>query len=150
MRRYLVLASFRLRGPPLSYHQSLPCGILLPQSWNASTLLKRNPHQAKCNRRHASLRTPKEKRSRHGSSLINSRDLPQALDPSIKRYAQTKRLLARRSLRALEFLCDFTCAGFFASQRLQVSHIRRRQERRFPCFTSYLLVRKVLYGEFVR
>jgi hypothetical protein len=36
----------------------------------------------------------------------------QALDPSIERYAQTKRLLARRSLGALKCLRDFTSAGF--------------------------------------
>ena len=36
----------------------------------------------------------------------------QALDPSIKRYAQTKRLLARRSLGALKRLRDFASASF--------------------------------------
>ena len=40
----------------------------------------------------------------------------QALDPSIKRYAQTKRLLARRSLGALKRLRDFAGAGSFPSQ----------------------------------
>ena len=90
-----------------------------------------------------SLRMPKKQRGSdlNGSSFFNSRVFTQALDPSVKRYAQTKRLLARRSLSALEFLCDFTCAGFFASQRLQSSHIRRRPRTPFAAFHKVCPIR---------
>jgi hypothetical protein len=57
------------------------------------------------------LRTPKEKRSRGGSFFVYP-GVFLTLDPSVKRYAQTKRLLARRSLSALKRLRDFSGASF--------------------------------------
>ena len=70
------------------------------------------PTEVKSYRSSGSLRTPKEKRSRGGSFFDRFPGVFQALDPSIKRYAQTKRLLARRSLGALKRLRDFAGAGF--------------------------------------
>src|ERR1700733_14704125 len=58
----------------------------------------------------------------------------QALDPSIKRYAQTKRLLARRSLGALKRLRDLASAGTFPSECFQGSHICCRPRTPFSVF----------------
>ena len=54
---------------------------------------------------------PKEKRSRDGSSLDQFLGFFQALDPSIKRYAQTKSFLARSALGALKLFRNFTGTG---------------------------------------
>ena len=62
----------------------------------------------------------------------------QALDPSVKRYAQTKRLLARRSLSALEFLCDFTRAGFLRASVFRVRTSAVVQERRLLLFIRFV------------
>jgi hypothetical protein len=60
------------------------------------------------------------KRKKEPSRLLFSTGFQvfQALDPSIKRDAQTKRLLARRSLGALKRLRDFTSASFLPRERL--------------------------------
>jgi len=83
----------------------------------------------------------------------------QALDPSIKRYAQTKRLLARRSLGALKRLRDFASAVFFRASDFKVRTSAVVQERRLPFFmigvskqlkrsrvSRVTLVRKVNFG----
>jgi len=74
----------------------------------------------------------------NGSSFINSRVFTRTLDPSVKRYAQTKRFLAGSALGALKLLRDFTSAGLFPSQRLQGSHIRRRPRTPFSIFHDKL------------
>jgi hypothetical protein len=63
-----------------------------------------------------SLRTPKEKGAAQRLLFSTGSRVFPALDPGIKRYAQTKRLLARRSLGALKRLRDFASAGFLPSQ----------------------------------
>jgi hypothetical protein len=58
----------------------------------------------------------------------------QTLDPSVKRNAQTERLLPRRSLSAPKFLGNFTGAGFLPSERLQGSYIVCRPRASFAVF----------------
>ena len=52
----------------------------------------------------------------HGSFFDQFLGFFQALDPSIKRYAQTKRLLTGGSFGALKLFCNFARRGFSSAR----------------------------------
>ena len=80
----------------------------------------------------------------HGSSFDDSPVL-QALDPSVKRYAQTKRLLTGSPFGALKCLRDFTGACPFPSKTLQGLHICCRPRTPFSVFHDEVLQRGYVF-----
>jgi hypothetical protein len=78
--------------------------------------------------------TKKKGAALHGSFFDQFLGFFQALDPSIKRDAQTKRFLARSALAALKLFRNFTGTGSLPSKRLQGSHICRRPRTTFSIF----------------
>src|SRR5271166_594454 len=73
-------------------------------------------HYVKCYRSYGPLRTPKDKEEPPRLLFRSIHEFFQALDPSVKRYAQTKRLLTGSALAALKLLRNFTRGGLFTSE----------------------------------
>jgi hypothetical protein len=86
----------------------------------------------------------------NGSSFDQFARSTQALDPSVKRYAQTKRLLAGSPFGALKSLRNFTRAGLFPSEYLQGSHIRCSPGTTFSIFHDKFLQRGFSYSRVSR
>jgi hypothetical protein len=64
------------------------------------------------------IQNPKRKEEPVRLLFRSSHELLQILHPSVKRYAQTKRFLARRSLSTLQFLRNLPRASLFPSECL--------------------------------
>jgi hypothetical protein len=70
----------------------------------------------------------------NGSSFDQFPRSAQTLKPSVKRYAQTERLLTSSAFGALKRFRDFAGAGSFPSERLQGPHICCRPRTPFSVF----------------